>query len=394
MQATEMGNPAQPRVTFDTIPNEVLAPPAAGIHSQAMHHPSARRAISCILAGPGFDERAVALVLASGLDAIPGASEALKERALVRCEAMAADIGLGYTGPLRDEVVAEDGRSLFHQLSPIISAHPAQTGMQLACVDALRVLWPHVANHERNGMRTRFLATACTRTAPAASGVTLAELEAWQRDLPTSAGIDDEPSIAGLQALLNENDPRRAYLVIADHLGCSFKPAQLAGVLGALAVQLLVTLRDREGWISQVLLGCQAIEHVADIARPERLATLLSQLAHQLWWCRQRARLQPVRVCLDSSVPPLIEALRSGDLSAAQRSARLASVQPERYWKHILALLEDTLDFNDRGWARSLRAVSTVAQRSRGALPPDDAAALASVLADQVYQRQSTPAVR
>ena len=89
MQATEMGNPAQPRVTFDTIPNEVLAPPAAGIHSQAMHHPSARRAISCILAGPGFDERAVALVLASGLDAIPGASEALKERALARCEAMA-----------------------------------------------------------------------------------------------------------------------------------------------------------------------------------------------------------------------------------------------------------------------------------------------------------------
>ncbi len=335
----------------------------------------------------------MALVLASSLEVVPGVDEGLRERALARCEAMAADIGLGYTGPLHDEIVADDGRSLINQLAPLITAHPAQTGMQIACLDVLRQLWPHVANTERNGMRARFLATACRRTAPAESAVSLVDLESWQRDLPTSGGIEDEPSVAGLQSLLREDEARRAYLVLAEHLGATFKPDKLAGVLGALAVQLSLNWRDRDGWVGQVLLGCHAAEGLSSAARPEHLATLLSQLAHQLWWCRRRAKLQPVRVCLDSSVPPLIEALRSGDLSAAQRSARLASAQPERFWKHIVALLDDALDFNDKGWARSLRAVVTIAQRVRDALPPDDAAGLASVLADLVYQRHGPATV-
>ncbi len=163
--------------------------------------------------------------------------------------------------------------------------------------------------------------------------------------------------------------------------------------MGALAVAVLVNWRDADGWVTQVLLGSGFAQSLSTVARPEHMATLLSQLSHQLWWCRRRANLQPVRVCLDASVPPLVEAIRSGDLSAAQRAARIASVQPQHFWPHIVRVVEDGLDFDDLGWARCLRIVVSVGNRCRGALPPDDAAALATVLAGLVYQRHKNPIV-
>lgn len=362
------------------------------LHSPTMHHPSARRAVSAILASDGFDRRACALVHAARLDEITGADDALRDEAIARCEAMEPDKGLGYSGPLHDEPLPDDANQVCAQLAPLIMAHSAQTGRQLACLEGLVALWPHVGANERNGMRARWLASACTRTAPAGSAVSLAELETWQRDLPTSGAIDETPQIAALKALLRESEARRAYLVIADHLGCTFKPGQLASVLGALAIQLQVQFRDNnQGWLVQVLHGATAAEALVGRARPEHLATLLSQLAHQLWWCRQKANLQPLRVCLDASVHPLVEAVRSGDISSAQRSARIASVQADRFWKHILILLRDAIRFDDIHWARALIAVRAVAKRSQAGLAPDDAAGLATVLGEIVWQRNRKP---
>ncbi|MBA3685215.1 MAG: hypothetical protein H0W72_08245 [Planctomycetes bacterium] len=349
-----------------------------------MHHASARTAITRILAGEGFGEQALALVHAACLSSIPGFDEALHDTMLARSLAMASDAA-GETAGAPALAVPTTPEELCTRLAPAIAANPAQIGLQLACLHALAELWPHVASHERPRLLQRFLASAASRQAPTASMVTVAQLRNWARDLPTCSG-DVRPSVASLKGLLNESQPNLAYRILAEHLGCEMDLATLSWVLGALGVQVLLQVRDPAGIAAMTLAGTVASERLTGLVPPEIHAALVSQLAHQLWWCRNRAGLPQIRGCLDTTQRPFAEAISSGDITGAQRAARAASTRPEGFWTATWEQLSAAINLDDRAWLRAVTIVTATAWRAGdAALAPDDAAAFGGVLADLRY---------
>lgn len=349
-----------------------------------MLHAPARETISRILAGDGFADRALALTLAGSLAEIPSIPASLCERAFSRSLAMAADHGVPFTGNQVDAPVPNDERELSNQVAPQLALLPGSAGRHAAALHAIAALWPHVGAPERAGMRRRFLTGAASLSAPVGGEVTIADLRAWQRDLPTSGSLV-APSVASLSLMLNEPDQRRAYHALAEHLGASLDPAILSWVLGGLAVQELLRRRDRDGGLLNCLLGTMALERLSAQIAPEHAATLMTQIALQLWWWRHHGNLAPIRSCLDGASRPLGDAVRSGDITAAQRAARAASADPSTLWNELASLLDESSVLNDAHWLRALSAVTTLAWRSGDALSPDDVAATATVLADLRY---------
>ena len=360
-----------------------------------MHHASARLTIERTLASSAFADQGLALTLAGAVADLPGAvadlpgaDDALRVRLVERALAFAPDRAPAYVTPLHDATIPEDVAALTAQLAPAIAAMPAASGLQVASLHALCVLWPHVATSERRALRTRFLAGCAARSAPAGSAVDSAQLCAWQRDLPTGT-CELPPSVASLKALLAAQQPHQAYRVLAEHLGCAMDLPTLHWVLGALSVQVMLRLRDPHGWLVQCLLGTVAGERLASHAPPEHLATLVSQLGHQLWWCQARAGLPPVRSCLDAPPQDFAQAVRGGDITAAQRAARTACADPTRFWTGVWVLVEDAMAWDDAHWLRALAAASAFAWRTGDAMSPDDAAALGTVLADLTYRSRA-----
>lgn len=350
-----------------------------------MHHASARLAIERTIAGSAFAEQALALALAAAVAELPGADEALRQRLVERAMAMAPDHAPAYLGDLVDAPIPDDAAALAAQLAPAVAASDAEPGLKVALLDALCSLWPHVATSERRAMRARFLATCAARPAPAGGTVSIAQLCAWQRDLPTGS-CDLPPSVASLKALLDARQPHLAYRVLAEHLGCAMDLQTLHWVLGALTVQVLLHLRDPHGWLVHGLLGTVAGERLATRVPPEYLATMASQVCHQLWWCHARAALPPVRSCLDAPPQPFLQAVRGGDITAAQRAARTACAEPTRFWGEVWTLVDEAAGWDDAHWLRALAASSAIAWRTGDAMSPDDAAALGAVLADLTYR--------
>ncbi len=352
-----------------------------------MRHFSSRIVIERVLHGDGFGDENVALALAAGLidrgkamGDLPHALETLAKTALV-------ETAPPYTGTWNQLPIAKDEAELAAQLAPALAEHPVDAGLGLGALAALVELWPHVSADERPLLRVRFLNGVFARHAPADAQATIAQLTRWSRDLPTCVG-GDVPQVATLSRLLQEISPEGAFRQLAEHLDPSVDFRQLASVLGALAVHLLVRAHDHERQVSHVLLGTVAVERLAGLVPGAVMATLIAQLAHQLWWCAQRAHLAPVVACLDVVTPPFAEAVRNGDISQAQRAARTLAHDPERFWTETWALIAQQLYRPDAQWPHRLAIAAAIAWRAHDGLAPDDAAALASVLADRAFREQ------
>ena len=356
-----------------------------------MHHTSARIAISRILEGSGFGERALALATAAALgDADEQAAElrqaALQQAALLEPDPLATPDPRLISLPL-----PTTDSELCRQIMPALIADPRDTGMGLALLVALVQLWPHVGSDERPLMRLRLLTGLAALHAPDGAGLPPSQLSAWQRDMPTSPG-ETLLTVASLKSLLAQDTPREAYRVIADHLGTAPDFPTLAWALGALTVQTRLQFHDPHCQLLHVLSGTVALERLCAWAAPEHLASVTVQVAHQLWWCRHRAMLAPIRQCLDRATPSLAEAVAAGDLTLAQRAARVAGKEAGNFWEASWRLLAELIAARDLRWSTAMIAITATAWRtSADAISPDDAALVGTVLADLAYREKSGP---
>jgi hypothetical protein len=352
-----------------------------------MRHAAARRIVARLLEGQGFGEQAIAQALMASLQDREDCPETLKQL-LEHVDELGSDMARPYQGPLNQAPLPRDQRELCAQLAPVISDHPANIGLSIASLLALAQIWPHVSSEERPLLRVRFLNGLTSRRADQASQAPRDQLIAWQRGLPTAMG-DKTPAIGSLQGLLLADSPEAAYRCFAQHLDATIDLRALARVLGALAVNVLRQFHDRVGQTLHVLLGATALERLAEWMAPDHYATLAAQLAHQLWWCRQRANLPPIRTCIDPTQLPFAEAVATGDVTLAQRAARAASQRAQPFWEEAWRLLAESIARRDEQWPRALGVVGAIAWRSgREAVSPDDAAALATVFADLAHQRE------
>lgn len=356
-----------------------------------MHHTSARAAITSLLAAKGFGERGLALVLAAACGDADQQAVALRQAALQRAAAMPSEATVSYTGDLLIAPIPGDEAALCRQLCPVTIQLARDVGLQLSCLAGLVALWPHVTQAERGLMRQRFLDSLLNDQHPAEAQLTSDQLVAWQRDLPTTKS-EPHASVSTLKALLQEGTAKNAYRVMADHLGMNADLPTLSWVLGALTVQVRQRFHDPDRRLLHVLLGTVACERLAAYAQPEHLATLITQLGHQLWWSIHCAKLTPVRLCIDPSTPDFAEAVASGNLTAAQRAARALAKDPAAFWEQAWKLVDDRIHANDPHWYVALELVLVAAWRtSTDAVSPDDAAAVGTVLADLAYREKTTP---
>ncbi|MBA3709706.1 MAG: hypothetical protein H0W83_12910 [Planctomycetes bacterium] len=352
-----------------------------------MRHALARMVISRLLSGEGFGERAVTHALAAHLCDRDDCPDFLRGRLYAQKDLIGTDAAAPFIGSLNQLPIPRDERELCAQLAPTLIDHPGSTGLNLSSLLALVHLWPHVANEERPLMRLRFLNGLTSRTAPTGSFATRDQLRAWQRNLQTTAG-DILPTVATLQLLLDEPTAEGAYRRIAEHLGPAVDLITLNHVMGALAIMVMLRFHDRDRIALQVLLGTVACEQLAQWMGPEHLVILTAQLAHQLWWCRHEASLSPVLVCLDPSTVPMVDAVNSGDVTLAQRAARAEARVPAQFWEGAWRLVAGSIERQDEEWPSALRLVSAIGWRTSGqAVSPDDAAALAAVLATYAHLR-------
>jgi hypothetical protein len=351
-----------------------------------MRHAAARRIIARLLQGMGFGEQAISQALMAALQDRDDCPDALKQL-LEQSDEAGTDSASPYHGTLNQAPIPTDERELCLQLAPAIAEHPANVGLSLASLAALVQLWPHIASEERPLLRVRFLNGLTSRGAEAESQATREQLRAWQRLLPTALDLA-APSVVSLQGLLLETTPEGAYRCLAEHLDPHVDLSTLARVLGTLAVAVERQFHDREAMALHVLLGTTALERLAPLMDAEVTALLMAQLSHQLWWCRQRSHLVPIRNCIDPTSRPFREAVASGDISLAQRAARTLSQDPQAFWQETWILLADSISRQDEELPRALGVVSAIAYRSgKGMVSPDDAAALAACFAGIAHQR-------
>lgn len=356
-----------------------------------MHHTSARIAVSRILEGSGFGERALALATAAGLGDADHQSTALRQTALQQAALLEPDPLANPDPRLLILPLPANESELCRQIMPALIADPRNSGLSLALLAALVQLWPHVGSDERPLMRLRLLSGLAALRAPDGSGLPPSQLSAWQRDMPTSPG-NSAPTVASLKSLLAQETPREAYQVIADHLGTTPDFPTLAWALGALTVQTRLQLHDPHNQLLHVLIGTAALEQLCAWAAPEHLASLTVQVAHQLWWCRHCATLTPIRQCLDRATPSLAEAVAAGDLTLAQRAARVAGKDAGSFWEASWLLLGERIAARDPCWSMAMIAIAATAWRtSADAISPDDAALVGTVLADGAYREKPAP---
>lgn len=356
-----------------------------------MQHASARQLVARLLAGEGFGERAVALVQAGRLHDRSDCPEELRRRVLDRCLAEPVDPAAPYAHPLNQQPVPAEPVDLCAQLAPALVAHPADPATGVAALWSLAQLWPHVGADERPQLRSRLLNGLAGRKAEPAAVLTAFQLREWQKQVPTSYGTQ-AASAASLRGILEADEALPAYLLLAEHLGAAVDVQTLCWVLGSLTVQLIQSCHDRSGRLATLLQGFTACERLADLVPVEVLVTVLSQLNHQLWWLRAHGGLRPIRTSLDQAQRPYVPALLGGDITMAQRAARaLVGQHPVQFWADSWQVVGDHLLGEGRSLARILAMIDAAHWRAgEGLVSGDDAAALATVLADVLWQRQQT----
>ncbi len=353
-----------------------------------MQHAWARQTITRLLEGSSLGVRAVVVANAAELhERIGGAiAETLWGLAVV----MPVDEAAPYTGPLNQQPIPADAADLLAQLVPIVVANASDTGLNLGLLAILSDLWPHVATEERPLIRVRFLNGLMERAStlgnrgevPRESVVTTAELRVWNRYMPTATG--DSGTAADLQRIFTAATAQEAYHLLADHLIGGMDPGTLARILGTLAMQTADQRRDPDGMLLLPLVGALAAERLSATCPPELYTVLLFQLAHQLWWCASRAGLLRRTGSEDQIVDFTLE-ITKGNAVGVRRYARGLRLDEAGWWA---ALTPAACAVAARGPAHTQRAVLatwTLAMRSGNrVVAPDDAAAIAAILADDV----------
>ena len=213
-----------------------------------MHHTSARDAITSLLAGKGFGERGLALVMSAACGDADQQASALRKAALERADAMPSHAIVSYTGELLIAPIPTSESALCRQLFPLIIEQAKNVGLQLSCLASLVALWPHVSTTERGVMRQRFLDGVINDSFSDEAQLTTAQLVAWQRELPTAVS-EPNATVSSLKGILSETTAQGAYRVMADHLGISANLPTLSWVLGALTVQVRQRFHDPQRYL-------------------------------------------------------------------------------------------------------------------------------------------------
>jgi hypothetical protein len=344
-----------------------------------------------LLATKGFGERGLALVLAAACGDAEAQAVTLRQQALAMASAMPPQQVTSYVGELLYAPIPKDEAELCQQLCPATIAMAKNVGLQLACLAGLVTLWPHVSSSERALMRQRYLDGLVSDQASADMHLSSKQLIAWQRDLPT-AQSEPNASVATLKGMLSEPTPKDAYRIMSDHLGLNAHLATLSWVLGSLAVHVRLQFHDPNRYLLHVILGTVACERLIHFTPPEHIATLLTQIGHQLWWCRHQAGLQPIRTCIDHDQQDFHQAIASGNLTAAQRAARTLGQKPELFWDEAWKMVSERIAANDPLWHVALEVVLVTAWRTNThVVSPDDAAAVGTIMADLAYREKNTP---
>ncbi len=346
-----------------------------------MNHGKARQIIPLILEGDGFDIRCLALVDAAQLIEIPGLKEETIQQAIEAARQLTPDQINGSPETLTLDSIPDNQNDLANSLLPHIIKNPQHTGRQIGTFSALAELWPHASNAERPALVQRWYASLRQRRAPEDSFLSSETLCSWQTAQPTAAH-ETSPKAAGIQGMLEEETAQGAYYVLASYLGTNMDLPTLTRIIGALTVHVLLYKFDSKAYVLQGLAGILALHRMCNYARPDLLATLLSQLVHQIWWCRNAgniARLQPG----SSGSMTLQQAVDTGDMTAARRAARIEAMDPASFWLEINDLLARTITNSHQSWTRGLTAVRVLHQRAggHGCIGPDDAAAIGATFA-------------
>jgi hypothetical protein len=351
-----------------------------------MQHREARQAVEAILLGTGFDRRAQALVEAAELHEHDGLGPELAARCLDAARALPPDqAGPERLGSLPMDPPEELDR-LLSSGATLVLDHPADTARQIASLHHLGQLWPFASRSERQTLWLLWLSSMTSRVAPVDSYVTRAQLRQWQRNLPTTH-INDRVCAEVLGQMLQEDRPEQAYTILAGHLGIETDLPTLSWTLGVLVEQILLRRFDPRGWTVESLSATVACERLSGRIPPETLVTLVSQLAHHIWWCRQesaRRVLDPRS--LDSRLA-LADAVAQGDIIAAERAARLVLADRPAFWEQVRQGLRSVLDLGQPAFTLPLATLAAVRWRAglQGHLSPDDAASIAATLAAAAY---------
>lgn len=355
-----------------------------------MHHTAARTAITQLLATKGFGERGLTLVLAAACGDADVQAVALRQKALDLASTLPEQPVVHYVGELLYAPIPKDESELCQQLCPVTIDIAKNIGLQLSSLDGLVSLWPHISSSERSLMRQRYLDGLVSDQATKDMHLSTDQLIAWQRSLPT-AQSEPNASITTLNGLLDQESPQDAYRIMSDHLGLSANLSKLSKVLGAVAVQERLQFHDPQHYLLHIILGTVACERLSRIAPPEHIATLITQLSHQLWWCRHKADLKPIRACVDHDMHNIHDAIASGNLTAAQRAARTLGQQPAAFWQEAWKMVGECIANKNPHWHVALALVLVTAWRtSTDMVSPDDAALVGTGMADLAYRQNNT----
>ncbi len=315
-----------------------------------MFHPWARRIIEHCLAGgmAGPALGATGANLLHGGTEIPAETlEHWLEQALSAPQPpLPTASGPAYQAPLPGS-----GDALTAQIAPLLIDHPGDQGWAMAQTAGAARLWPHVASSERDEFRARLLDALFAnanywKDHPAT--LTREQLRIWNRQLPTMY-LSEAHDISELARLPTAPGAKEAFLVVAAHLGND--QAALTHILGTLAAQTAV-IGDDSGMAAHALIGTAWFHDHLPAVPPEVIATLLAQVAHQIWWAARHPRS------------------KATSRITAARGARESIHQPASWWaaigRHPAA----------PGHAALIAAVALRA-RTRS-ISPEDAAALAA----------------
>ncbi|TVR40130.1 MAG: hypothetical protein EA402_14035 [Planctomycetota bacterium] len=352
-----------------------------------MKHGHARSCIPLILETNGFDRRAEALVHAAVLASDDILEPALCERLQRAALQFPADQGDLSHAPHLSSPLPDSVEELCAQLAPTIIDQPQEIATQLCSLQQLCSLWPHANREERTQLRLNWLGTSCIRQAPTDSYLTRATLRKWQRDLPT-VGENGQACAAVLCDMLQSTSAKDAYNCLSLYLGSQADLPTLAWTLGVLSEQILLHHFDPRGHSIRALVGTIACEQLVSHTRPEVLVTLISQLAHYIWWTAQMNRQRSLAPSRHRSDICFLQAVSEGDIYAAQKAARLSLADRPRFWSEVSHGLHLVLDAGHHSWTYAMAAVVAVRYRGgeRGVLSPDDAATIGAALASAKYR--------
>lgn len=354
-----------------------------------MHHTSARRVISWLLEGSSFGRRGLALTAASELGDASQEAVRLRDRSLQMSSALPIEkIESSSSTAAHAELPANESQ-LCQQMCVEIIANPAEIALKLANLGAVVRLWPHVGADERARLRNMLLQSFAAQKSPSESILKPETLRAWQSRLPTYHGVIEKLQTSALRELLNNPDPAAVYVGIVNHLhpGCNLNV--LFRVVGSLAIRMRLSHRDRDCRLHHMVLGAIAAEELVRYASPGQMATILTQLVHQMWWALHHAGLE-VRPSSNVEVGVgFIAGVASGDPVRARREARAASQNPENFWNDAWIILEGLLQDQAPGWPEALTTIVAIAWRTGpNVISPDDAALIGLVFADPVCTGQ------